>query len=202
MSAKEPDSCDVYHIGAPLVEPLPPPSGSIAEQFLDWAESEGADVLGEVLAGLVEGLGGDSAFCGVNYIHPEFGPTARTVSLVFGPRMRSRRPPGRHFQRLARVLAVPSSAVNEYVGRWQAGETVLLNIRALRRTTRHFMETVSNWSLTVPLVLDGEWFGMVGMSTLDEEPPGPSVVEACEVAVSAVLSSFIADAHPGPAARR
>lgn len=184
---------NVVRIGAPLVEPLPPVPGSVAERFLTWVESSSA-LLQTVERRLVNRFGLDLAFCSINFEHPEYGPAGRVVDLVVSAETDVRFPHEERHRRRAQVMTIPHSAMGEFPARWERGETVLFEMREMgEELGRRFEATAVKWSLNVPLIVAGEWFGLLGVAGLSDDQPTEMVVSATEAGAATVVASFVAD---------
>lgn len=186
-------SGNVARIGAPLVEPLPPVPGSMAERFLAWFE-DGSQLLHTLERRLVDTLAVDIAFCSINFDHPEYGPAARTIDLVLSSEVDARYPHEERHRRRAQVMSIPHSAMGDFPARWERGETVRMEMREMgEELGRRFEASPVKWSLSVPLIGRGEWFGLFGVASLSEEPPSAALVQATEAGAATLTASFVAD---------
>lgn len=193
---------NVVRIGAPLVEPLPPAPGSVAESFLDWVEGD-RNFLQRVERRLIARFRLDVAFCSINFDHPEYGPSGRVVDLVLSDEMDVRYPHEERHRRRAQVMTVPHSGMGEFPKRWERGETVLIQMREMgEELGRRFEATAVKWSLNVPIISHGEWFGLFGVADLSEEAPSHIVVAATEAGAATVTASFEADLGEAGAKQR
>lgn len=193
---------NVVRIGAPLVEPLPPAPGSVAEAFLGWAERR-RDFLQAVERRLVVRFGLDLAYCSINFDHPEYGPSGRVVDLVLSDETDVRFPHEERHRRRAQVMTVPHSGMGDIPARWERGETVMMEMREMgEELGRRFEATAVKWSLSAPLISHGEWFGLLGVAGLSERRPSDMVVAATEAGAATVTASFADDLGEAEAGQR
>lgn len=185
---------NVIRIGAPLVEPLPPTPGSVAADFLAWME---------IRRGFVQGIGWrvlrrfglDVAFCSINFDHPEYGPASRVAELVVSPETDARFPHAERHRRRARVMNVPHSAMGDCPSRWERGETVLLELNDMgEQLGRRFEASAVIWSLSAPLSVPEEWFGLFGVASLARTPPPAGLAETVEAGAHSLVTCFLSDA--------
>lgn len=186
-------SGNVVRIGAPLVEPLPPAPGSVADIFLGWVGRR-RDFLQSIGRRLVARFGLDLAYCSINFDHPEYGPSARVVDLVLSDETDVRFPHEERHRRRAQVMTVPHSGMGDFPKRWRRGETVLMEMREMgEELGRRFEASPVKWSLTVPLISQGEWFGLFGVAGLSEDRPSHVVVAATEAGAATLIATMVAD---------
>lgn len=186
-------SGNVVRIGVPLVEPLPPAPGSVADIFLGWVGSR-RDLLQSVERRLVARFGLDGAYCSINFDHPEYGPSVRVVDLVLSDEMDVRFPHEERHRRRAQVMTVPHLAMGDFPERWQRGETVLMEMREMgEELGRRFEVSPVKWALSVPLIADGEWFGLFGVAGLSEDLPSDVVWAATEAGAATLVATLVAD---------
>lgn len=184
---------NVVRIGAPSVEPLPPAPGSVADIFLGWVGRR-RDFVQSVERRLLTRFGLDVAYCSINFDHPEYGPSGRVVDLVVSDETDVRFPHEERHRRRAQVMAVPHFTMGDFPQRWQRGETVLMEMREMgEELGRRFDAAPVKWSLSVPLIDHGEWFGLFGVAGLSEDRPSEIVRAATEAGAATLVAMFVAD---------
>lgn len=173
-------------VGAPLVQAHLPLQGTPSARLQRWVQYHEERVRGmlerltlrwELLASFVE----------INFLHPEVGP-AGALYLV------SSRMDGRMMKRrAARLLVIPHRELAPYLPCWQRGETVVVPVEDMPdELARRYDATPIHWSLNTPLMIEGQWAGLVG-GAAGAEGFGRRSVAAFEALAQVMILGFEAD---------
>lgn len=148
-------------VGAPLVEAHPPPPGTPGAEFFAWLTDNSARLQGRLddISRRWNSLG---AFIEVNYAHPELGTAG---AVVMTSRVEDF---ARYRHRITRITVIPHEDVAPYLPRWKRGEAVLVSVDDMpERLALRYANTRVRWSLNVPILVGGEWVGLVGAVTAE-----------------------------------
>lgn len=141
------------------MEALPPLPGSVDEEFYAWLRDHPARVQARLddISRRWNSLG---SFIEVNYPHPEVGMSGAVV-------MTSRVEDFDRFRhRITRITVIPHADVAPYIPRWRRGEAVLVSVDDMPEPLAlRYANTRVRWSLNVPVMVSGQWVGLVGAAT-------------------------------------
>ena len=157
-------------VGAPRVEALPPAPGTPGGEFYGWLTENAARVQVRLddISRRWKSLG---SFIEVNYRHPELGMAG---AVVMTSRVEDF---DRYRHRITRITVIPHEDVSPYLPRWRRGEAVLVAVDEMPEPLAlRYANTRVKWSLNVPLMVSGEWVGLVGAVT--SVPVSESMLEA------------------------
>lgn len=173
-------------VGAPVVEAFDPLRGTPAATFHQWLDFRRLRVE-EMLYRLTERWQPLAAFVEVNFMHPVVGPAgflALATSTIDTVPLR---------ERLARVTVIPFSELVPFVRRWEAGESVLVDVEHMpEKLARRYAATPIVWSLNVPVIVDGVWVALVGAAN-GPAGFGEQAVAGFEAMAEVIAREFTAD---------
>lgn len=143
-------------VGAPRVFPYDPLPGTASARFHDWVRVRRSRIR-QLLDRLTDRFSLLGSFVEINFMHPEFGPSGALVLAVPGfdvsPLQR----------RVDRLMVIPLREMAEYLPQWWLGETVVASVEQMpSELARRYANTPIEWSLNVPLQVEGQWIGTLG----------------------------------------
>jgi hypothetical protein len=143
-------------VGAPRVEALPPLPGTPGGEFYAWL-TEHADRVQVRLDDISRRWKSLGSFIEVNYPHPELGMSG---AVIMTSRVEDF---DRYRHRITRITVIPHDDVAPYLPRWRRGEAVLVSVDDMPEPLAlRYANTRVKWSLNVPIMVSGQWVGLVG----------------------------------------
>lgn len=141
------------------MDALPPLPGTVDEEFYAWLRENAARIQVRLddISRRWSSLG---SFIEVNYPHPEFGMSG---AVVMTSRVEDF---DRYRHRITRITVIPHDDVAPYIPRWRRGEAVLVSVDDMPEALAlRYANTRVRWSLNVPVMVSGQWVGLVGAVT-------------------------------------
>lgn len=176
----------VIRVGAPVLEAVPPPIDTPAGRFQRWLGLNHA-MAEEMLDRMAERWDPLGCFLEVNFDHPDIGPAGAIVMMSVNIDIKPLR------RRAERVMVIPFGELGPYLGAWERGETILVSVGEMPEPlARRYATTPVEWSLNVPIAVEGTWVGLVGATTDDEM--SPRVVAGFEALAGLLMRRYAADA--------
>jgi hypothetical protein len=171
-------------VGAPRVEAVPPVPGTPGGEFYAWLTEHAARVQVRLddISQRWKSLG---SFIEVNYLHPELGMAG---AVVMTSRVEDF---DRYRHRITRITVIPHDDVAPYLPRWRRGEAVLVSVDDMPEPLAlRYANTGVKWSLNVPIMVSGQWVGLVGAVTA--VPVSEAMLEAYRALAVLIEREFAA----------
>lgn len=164
-----------------------PPRGTPASRFHRWILIRESRIQ-EMLESLTTRWRLFGVFVEINFLHPRVGPAGAlilTSSIADTTAMR---------RRVQRLRVIPFRELDEYIPRWESGETVEVSVDHMPEDlARRYATTPIRWSLNVPILVEETWVGMVGAVT-ERTGFDRRTVAGFEAMAEVLMLDFAADA--------
>ncbi|HEX2154532.1 MAG TPA: hypothetical protein VHL52_11205 [Acidimicrobiia bacterium] len=146
----------VPRVGAPVVEAFPPLPGTASARFHEWVLLNDAPIK-QMLRLLTDRWQPAATFLEINFMHPDLGPAGALVLTTHTIDVTMMR------RRAERLVVIPHRELGEILTRLERGETVVVGTHEMPDPlARRYLATPFEWSLNVPVCVDGSWVASVG----------------------------------------